>query len=285
MPLRLKKQWMVVGCGIAACLALVSPQMARAQPQSDAQQCKSVNNNPDLAIKHCSAAIDSKKFSGGALADLYTSRGVEWSVKGETDRAIADFDASLKLVPGNASVLHARAVELAVRGDYARAITDLDATLKLNPKASGAYFARGRARFYMGDFANAANDIETELKSRPNAYTAIWVYLARARQNPEDAAVQLERDSRRVRGGWPSPVIALYAGSSNVESVIIAARDTDPARDREIRCEANFYIAQWHLIKNEREPGAKLLRAVRDNCAKNLLEYEGTVAELRRLKL
>lgn len=264
-------------------IALLCAATARAQ--SDADQCKSVANNPDAAIKHCTAAIDSKKFTGGTLADLYTSRGVEWSVKGEVDRAIADFDASLKLAPNNASVLHARAVELAVRGDYARAVADLDATLKLNPKAAGAYFARGRTRFYMGNFAGAANDFENELKARPNAYTAIWVYLSRARVHAEDAGVQLERDSRRVRAGWPEPVIALYIGSSNVESVMIGARDTDPVRNREIRCEADFYVAHWHLLKNEREPAAKLLRQVRDNCAKNLLEYEGAMAELRRLKL
>lgn len=265
-------------------IALLSAATACAQSNNDAQQCKSVSNNPDVAIKHCSAAIDSKKFTGAPLADLFTSRGVEWSVKGETDRAIADFDASLKLVPNNASVLHARAVELAVRGDYARAVADLDATLKLNPKAAGAHFARGRTRFYMGDFATAEHDLDAELKARPNAYTAIWVYLARARLRPDDAGVQLERDSRRVRAGWPSSVIALYAGTTNIESVTIAARDTDPVRNREIRCEADFYIAHWHLLKNEREPGAKLLRQVRDNCPKNLLEYEGAVAELRRLK-
>ncbi len=277
---------------IAMCLMLAAgaaraqgaSDAAHARSAADAAQCQTVTNNPDLAIKHCTAAIESRKFTGDALARLHTSRGVEWSNKGEADRAIADFDVSLKLTPNNAVVHHARAIEYSVKGDYARAIVDFDTAIKIDPKAEGVHFARGRTRFYMGEHARAAGDIETEFAARPNVYTALWAYLARKRGGTNDAEVLLERETRRVRAGWPSPVVVLYMGSTNTESVTIAASDPNPERQRELRCDADFFIAHWHLMKNENERAATILRGVQKTCPRNSLEYEGAVAELRRLK-
>ena len=269
----------------AVCLlALCAAGIVHAQAPSDADLCKSIADNPDRAIKHCTAAIDSRKFSGAALAQLYTSRGAEWANKGETDRAIADFDASIKLKPDEAIVYQARAVEYAVKGEYKRSLDDFETTLKLNPKAVNAYFGRGRTRFYMGDYARAATDIETEFKAQPNPYTAIWTYLARKRAGSSDAEILLERETRRLRDGWPSSVIVLYLGSTDIDSVNNAARDTDQVRQTEMRCEASFYIAHWHLLHKEHPRAVALMRQIQDTCPRNILEYEGAVAELRRLK-
>jgi len=268
---------------LLVCLMLAAGG-AHAQPAADAKLCASTANNPDLAIKHCTAAIDSRTFAGAALAALHFSRGVEWASKGEPDRAIADFEASLKLKPNDAVAHHARAIEFSVKGDYTRAIADFDAAIKIDPKAVGVNFARGRTRFYMNEHALAANDIEAEFKVRPNIYTALWMYLVRKRAGAGDAEVLLERETRRLRAGWPSAVVVLYMGSTNIESVTIAASDPDPARQRELRCDADFFIAHWHLMKNENARAAGLLREVQSTCPRNSLEYEGAVAELRRLK-
>jgi lipoprotein NlpI len=277
-------EFMIFIKALSLLLLVAAGSAARAQTASDAAQCQSIANNPDLAIKHCTAAIESRKYTGEALAILHTSRGVEWSNKGEADRAISDFDASLKLKPSDAVVHHARAIEYSVKGDYARAIADFDTTIKINPKAEGVYFARGRTRFYMNEYALAANDIEAEFQVRPNIYTALWAYLARKRGGASDAEVLLERETRRLRAGWPSAVVVLYMGSTNAESVTIAASDPNPARQRELRCDADFFIAHWHLMKNENARAATLLRDVQNTCPRNSLEYEGAVAELRRLK-
>ncbi|HTD91244.1 MAG TPA: tetratricopeptide repeat protein, partial [Burkholderiales bacterium] len=211
-------------------------------------------------------------------------RGTAWSNKGEFDRAIADFDVAATLKPDDPVVYHARAIELAVKGDYPRAIADFDKVLQLDPKARGVHFARGRTRFYASDFARAASDLETAFQSQPNIYTALWLFLARKRGGSNDADDMLERDTRRIRAGWPAPVIALYMGRTNIESVNIAANGSEPAQRREMRCEADFYVAQSHIIKGERPRAQMLLQEVQRNCPKNLLEYEGTVAELRRLQ-
>lgn len=301
------------------CLYLaMASAVASAQPASDADKCQAITNNPDLAIKHCTAAIDSGKISGGNLAQLYVNRssewtgkgnydqaitdataalkispgmhqahhqrGVAWANKGDFDRAIADFDAALLLKPNDPVVHHARAVEYAVKGDYPRAIADFDAALRLDPKSDDMQFARGRTLFYMSEHARAVNDIEAAFKAQPNTYVAIWLYLARKRGGVADAEELLDRATRALGVGWPSAVIALYAGRTDPASVTAAATDPDPVRRREFRCEADFYIAHWHLIKDERASALAKLQEVQRACPKNILEYEGAVAELRRLK-
>ena len=292
--------------------------IAHAQPATDADLCRTTANNPDLAIKHCTAAIESRKAGNEMLAQLHVARGVEWAAKGDYDRAIADhttalkldpktadahyfratawsnkgeferaiadFDVAAKLKPDDPLVYHARGVELTVKGDYARAIADLDKTLQLDPKANGVHFARGRTLFYLSDFARAATDLEVAFKAQPNIYVALWLFLARKRGNVVDADERLERDTRGIRGGWPSPVVALFMGRTNVESIMIAANGSEPQLRKVIRCEADFYVAHAHLIKGERPRARMLLQEIQHNCPKNLLEYEGTLAELRRLK-
>ena len=297
---------------------LVAGSLAQAQPATEADLCRTSANNPDLAIKHCTAAIETRKANNEMLAVWYVLRGVAWgdkgdydraiadhatalkldtkvrlanyyrgaaySSKGEVDRAIADFDAAAKLRPDDPVVYHARGVELTVKGDYPRAIADFDKALQLDVKAEGVHFARGRTLFYMSDFARAATELEAAFKIQPNIYTALWLHLARKRGDNSDADDLLERETRGIRSGWPAPVIALYLGRTDINSVNVAAKAPDSSRQREVRCEAGFYVAQAHIIKNERAAAQMLIKEVLQNCPKNLLEYEGAMAELRRLK-
>ncbi len=300
-------------------LAILSG-IVQAQPTTlanDGDLCRATTN-PELAIKHCTAAIENRKANNDMLAQWYALRGMHysdkgdydkaiadhtvalkldpkvrhanyfrgtaWSNKGEFERAIADFDVAIKLRSDDPVLFHARGIELTVKGDYPRALADFDKALQLDINAQGVHFARGRTLFYQSEFARSANDFEAAFKAKPNIYTALWLHLARKRGGHTDADDMLERDTRRLRAGWPAPVIALYMGRTDVNSVIAATATHDSARRREIQCEANFYIAHAHLIKGERVPAQKLLHGVQRDCARNLLEYEGAVAELRRLK-
>lgn len=297
---------------------LLAGGAAQAQSVNDADLCRAITNHPDLAIKHCSAAIDKAKASNDMLALWHVQRGVlwadkgdyeraiadhtaalkldpkvrhanyyrgtAWSHKGEFDHAIADFDAAVKLSADDPLVYHARGVELTVKGDYPRALADFEKALQLDAKAAGVHFARGRTLFYLSAFARASGDLEVAFKSQPNVYTALWLFLARKRSGNHDADDLLERDTRGIRAGWPAPLIALYMGRTDVSSVMAGATSTEPNRQRELRCEAHFYVAQAHIVKGEPSRAQPLLQEVHRNCPKNLLEYEAATAELRRLK-
>ncbi|MBM3343238.1 MAG: tetratricopeptide repeat protein, partial [Betaproteobacteria bacterium] len=289
-----------------------------AQTADDGDLCRNTENNPDLAIKYCTTAIETRKANNETLARWHVQRGVQWiakgdyeraiadhnaalkldaktpnahyqrgrahALRGEAERAIADFDAAAKLRPDDPVIYHARGVERMVIGDYTLAMADLDRAMQMDPKARGLHFARGRARFYASDFARAAADFESAHAVRPNIYTALWLYLARARGGNPDAEMLLERESRPLRGGWPSAIIALYLGRTDATSVNNETTVGEIAQQREMRCEADYYVAQSFILKNERPRAQALLQAVQRDCAKNLLEYEAAVAELRRFK-
>jgi lipoprotein NlpI len=296
---------------------LTAPVYAQFNPDLD--QCIKIVNNPDLAIKHCTRALESGTLSPAERAQAHLGRGVEfaakndydraiadydaalrldpkltdamhnrgiaWAHKGNPERAIAEFDAALKINPKDAGVLHSRAVELTVQGDYARALADYDAVLRLDPKTTGLSFSRARTLFYSGDFARAVQEFETAHKLDPGDYSALWLHIARKRHGTPGAEDMLDEATRQSqRSGWPSAIIALYLGRTDVQSVMNAATDKDPARQREQLCEANFYVAHWHLAQGAAGAAVPLLQEAERTCPRHFLEYEGALAELRRVK-
>jgi lipoprotein NlpI len=121
------------------------------------------------------------------------------------------------------------------------------------------------------------------MKLEPSSYTALWLYLTRKRAGIE-ADELLEQGTADIRGGgWPWPVVVLFLGRTDIDSVMAAATDRDAARQREQRCEANFYVAQWYLLRNDRDRALPLLKEAQSGCPREFLEHEGAVAELRRL--
>ena len=109
----------------------------------------------------------------------------------------------------------------------------------------------------------------------------IWLYLARARAG---RATGLEANARGLDlSEWPGPVIALYLGRLAPAAVERAARDPDPTRQREQRCQAAFYLAQHHLLRGEAPSAVPLFREARRICPKAFIEHAGAVAELGRL--
>jgi lipoprotein NlpI len=303
----------------AAVLAHATAPVLGQTTVNDAERCANVTGSPDLAIQHCTRAIESGRHTGDELAKLHYNRGIEWAAKGDYDRAIADYDVSLRLVPRNADALYnrgnawsnkgehdraitdydaaiglnpkdpaaynGRASEWTTKGDYQKAIADYDNALRLDPKAAVSLLARGRVRFYSGDYARAVADLEQSLKLDYNEYTALWLYLARKRGGASDAEERLDSETRASRGSsWPAPVIVLFLGRTDPDSVLAAATDQDARRQREQRCEANFYLAQWHLLRGNSERALSLLKEARGDCPRDFLEHEGATAELRRLQ-
>jgi hypothetical protein len=64
----------------------------------------------DLAIATCSGAIDSRRYTGQSLAQLYTARGVAYRAKGDLDRAMADFNESMRVDPQYARAYTTRGI-------------------------------------------------------------------------------------------------------------------------------------------------------------------------------
>ena len=71
-------------------------------------------------------------------AKTLLARGDDFNVKGELDRAIADYDAALKVEPTLVEALNGRGTAWRAKGDRRRALSDFDAALKLKPDFEAA---------------------------------------------------------------------------------------------------------------------------------------------------
>ena len=49
------------------------------------------------------------------------------------------------------------------------------------------------------------------------------------------------------------------------------------------RCEAQFYLGQWHILRDERADAIEALRKAVETCPKEFIEYTDAVIELKRL--
>src|SRR5438132_4751479 len=139
---------------IVLSLALFTAATAWGSGFDDAKRCYEETNN-DMKLHYCSRAISSGELSDDNLAATFNNRGNAYRTKGDTDRAIQDYDQAIRLKP-----------------DYAE-----------------AFNSRGVLRFDQGMFSEAITDLEKAVQLKPtNKYFAIYLFLAqsRARRNSKD---------------------------------------------------------------------------------------------------
>jgi tetratricopeptide (TPR) repeat protein len=86
----------------------------------------------EVRIKTCSEIILGEPRNPIA----YHNRGSALQLKGELDRAIADFDKAIELKPDYASAYNRRGLVYAAKGDYAHALADVTRADELAPKTA-----------------------------------------------------------------------------------------------------------------------------------------------------
>ena len=74
-----------------------------------------------------------------------------------------------------------------------------------------------------------------------------------------------------------SPVIKLFLEQSTPETMLDAVDSPDE------RCEAQYYLGQWLLLRDARANSIEALRNAVESCPKGFIEYAGALAELKRL--
>src|SRR5215472_423604 len=124
-------------------LALALIVIAGPAAADDFETCRHASG--DAAIAACTQAIDSKEYSGHALAVLFHNRGIEYGLKADLDRAIADYSEAIRLDPEYSNAFHNRALVYQKRGDLDRAFEDFNEAIRLDPKERAAYINRGIA--------------------------------------------------------------------------------------------------------------------------------------------
>jgi tetratricopeptide (TPR) repeat protein len=194
----------VAGLQLAAATLLVAIP-AVAAPPDDRLIC--AKEDGDEAIAACTRAIESGKYKGRALSILYVNRGAEWSAKGQTDRAIADYNESIRLDPKHAMAFNNRGFNYTKKKDYDRAIQDFDQAIRIEPDTT-RFNNRGNAYRAKGDIDRAIADYTAAIRLEPTAAGAFFnrgnAYNAKQQYDRAIAdyseAIRIEPSVSRYRG-------------------------------------------------------------------------------------
>lgn len=150
---------------------------------NDANMC--IKESGDAAIDACSRAIQSKRYTGHALARQYLSRGVERRAKEDYESALADFAEAAKIDKKYADAFYNRCAVYNFRKEYDLAITECSQAIKLGPGTettvaggserlekdhalSDYYSERGLAYFKKDDFVHALVDLDNAVRLNAN---------------------------------------------------------------------------------------------------------------------
>ena len=118
-----------------AALVAACRRRAAGECRTDEQRCTGqAGVRPDAQAAACTALIDSERFTRQNLAILHSNRGIAYGKAGDYDRAIADFDAALRINPNHVRAYLNRGNANFARRDYDRAIADFGQAIRLEPK-------------------------------------------------------------------------------------------------------------------------------------------------------
>lgn len=105
-------------------------------------------------------------------ARTFNNRGVVFQKAGDIDRAIEDFDAALRLDPFYVKAMTDRAESFRIKGDYNRALQDLIEIVRIDPKKKGAWNELCWVRAIMGDLKQAMANCNRAIQLEPNVAAA-----------------------------------------------------------------------------------------------------------------
>jgi tetratricopeptide (TPR) repeat protein len=191
----------------------------------------------DERIAACTRVIAAGR---GNLAWAYNNRGLAYRAKGDNDRAIADYDAAIRLDPKDAHAYNNRGIAYRAKGDNDRAIADSDQAIRLNPKYAHAYNNRGIAYRAKGDNDRAIADYDQAIRLDPKyaqAYRnrgvayhtkgdddrAFADYDRAVRLDPKDAIAYNNRGERYRDKGDTDRAIADYNTAIRLDPAYTAA--------------------------------------------------------------
>jgi lipoprotein NlpI len=116
-----------------------------------------------------------------------------------------------------------------------------------------------------------------------------WWHLAAARSlGPAQASAALAVRAKALDlndAAWPLPVIAPYLGKIDLQKMRAKARDGDPAELDNRLCEADFYGAEWLLMRGEAAAARPALAHAEQSCPRTFIERIGAHAELHWLNV
>ncbi len=125
-------QWNWIG---AVCLVVVAATPALAQTKQQTEWCVNKGGafSLDVQLKGCTALIQANvNPNAKRMAWAFNNRGNAYKIKGDYDRAIADYNEAIRLDPKMAQLYNNRGLANAVlKKDYTRSLPDFTEAIRL----------------------------------------------------------------------------------------------------------------------------------------------------------
>jgi lipoprotein NlpI len=234
----------------------------------------------DHAIASYDDAIRAKPDS----ADVYFVRAVAYRLQGQAEHALADVEMAIRLRSGDSNAYNLRGILLSAQHKDEAAMADFATAIRLKPDNPAPYDSRGVREFAVGRLAEAAADFEQYVRLAPtNPYGPLWLHLARANVGTNDMAEFTANLAKVDRGYWPNPILALYQGQSKPDQLRAATSEDDPGGRRGHQCQADFYLAEYLLLRQDRAAARTLLEHAAEGCPPVFREHFLATAELLRI--
>ena len=224
------------------------------------------------------------KATGNRLrANSYKELAKTYVYARQEAKALETLDRAVNAFPTVGTFYALRATYYQHR-DAERASADLDKAIALDPLEVRALTQRGHVAFMNGNPVAAARDWAQAWRGNrgdlmlPEAYLSIWIYMLEARDDKAKATSAFAQRVKEIRAKvWPYPVASFYLGQMSVEQLDAAAADNDQ------KCEANFYVGEWHLLKGDVASARKRFEQASAGCPSNLMERDMAAIEAKRL--
>jgi tetratricopeptide (TPR) repeat protein len=214
--------------------------------------------------------------------DAFNDRGLTYQLSGQYPKALGDFETAIRLAPNDPDAYFNRAKLYRNLGQYDDAIADYNLLISLSPRFPPAYNGRAYANFHAGRFDAAANDFGRSLVLAPaQPYPVLWLHLARLRTHRPDAE-EFAANVKAIAGtGWPAPIAVYLTHSITSAALLTAAARGDSATRSDRLCDANFFLGEEALAKNQKATARRFFLEGKRRCMNASPSYTGAVAELK----
>lgn len=147
--------------GLAAVIAAVTVGASLASTEDSSTACFGQDN--ERRISGCSELLQMPLLPSERSLAL-AMRALAYSLKGQYDLAIPDYDAAIDIAPDFAIALNNRAWAHFKSGHAGRGSADVERALDLNPQSPHALDTRAHIRQSTGDLEGALRDYEQAMR-------------------------------------------------------------------------------------------------------------------------
>lgn len=159
----------------AVLLLAATPAAFAAKEPKEITDCKGGEGiTPDVQIEGCNKALKTGRLNPAGRASAYYNRGNAYLMKGDQEKALADYNEAISAKSDYAPPYMNRGFIFQSKKQYDQAIKDYDEAIRLAPDEAEAYLNRGNTYYEKGDDVRALADYDKAIQLKPDLATAYY---------------------------------------------------------------------------------------------------------------